>query len=141
MYRFILPCKNAMLFNRCCVEWPFGYLVRWLPYILIIGTATESTFLSRLACHILNLANMHGIHLLPVYLPTHSKVEAGYLSQGRLVPEWHLLPHLTEKAFHLWSQLKVDLLATSHTNQCQHYYTLENPIPLGALGLNAWTFS
>ena len=31
-----------------------------------------------------------------------------------------------------------------HTTQCQHYYTLETPLPLGALGLNAlnhpWMF-
>ena len=27
------------------------------------------------------------------------------------------------------------------TNQCQHYYTLENTLPLAALGLNAFTHS
>ena len=26
----------------------------------------------------------------------------------------------------------------SHSTQCQHYYTLESPLPLGALGLNAF---
>ena len=39
---------------------------------------------------------------------------------------------------------EVDLLTSSHSTQCQHYFTLENPLPLGALGLNAfshpWTF-
>ena len=39
---------------------------------------------------------------------------------------------------------KGDLLASSHSTQCKHYFTLETPLPLGALGLNAfshpWTF-
>ena len=38
----------------------------------------------------------------------------------------------------------MDLLASSCSTQCQHYYTLETPLPPGALGLNAishpWTF-
>ena len=38
----------------------------------------------------------------------------------------------------------MDLLAFSITNQCQHYYTLENPLSLGNLGWNAlshpWTY-
>ena len=29
-------------------------------------------------------------------------------------------------------------MASSHTTHCQHYYTLETPLPLGALGLNAF---
>ena len=32
----------------------------------------------------------------------------------------------------------MDLLAYSHTSQCQHYYTLENLLPLGALQLNVF---
>ena len=42
---------------------------------------TVSTFLSRLACQILNLTNKHGITVIPVYIPTHHNVEADYLSQ------------------------------------------------------------
>ena len=63
---------------------------------------TYSTFLSRLACHILNLADMHGIIVLPAYLPTHLNVGADYVSQGRLVSELNLLPHIPEAAFQLW---------------------------------------
>ena len=33
---------------------------------------------------------------------------------------------------------EVDLLVSSHTIQCQHYYTLETQLPPGALGLNAF---
>ena len=37
-----------------------------------------------------------------------------------------------------------DLFASSHTYQYKHYYTLENPLPLGTLGWNAfkhpWTY-
>ena len=41
------------------------------------GTAS---LLSRLACHILNLANKHGVTLVPAYIPTHLNVEANSLS-------------------------------------------------------------
>ena len=46
---------------------------------------TASTFLSRIACHILNMVTMHGFYLLPAYLPNHLHVKADYLLQGRLV--------------------------------------------------------
>ena len=68
------------------------------------------------------------------YLPT----SIWKISQVSLVPEWHHLPHTAEAAFQLWGQLGVDLLASSHTNQCQHYYTLENPLSLGVLGLSTF---
>ena len=53
---------------------------------------TVSPFLSRLACRILSLTDKHGITLLPAYIPTHLNVEADFLSQDWLLPEWHLLP-------------------------------------------------
>ena len=61
-----------------------------------------SPSLSRLACHILSLTDKHGITLLPAYIPTHLNVEADYLSQDWLLPEWHLLPQVAQAAFHLW---------------------------------------
>ena len=50
---------------------------------------TVSPFLSRLACWILSLTDKHGITLLPAYIPTHLNVEADFLSQDQLLPEWH----------------------------------------------------
>ena len=51
---------------------------------------------------------------------------------------------MAKAAFCLWGLPEVDLLASYHTAQCLHYYTLETPLPLGAQGLNAfnhpWTF-
>ena len=38
-------------------------------------------------------------------------------------------------AFCLWGIPEVDLLASSHSTQCHHYYTLETPLLLGVLGL------
>ena len=64
-----------------------------------------SSFLSRLACHILFPANKHGINLIAVYIPTNLNVEAYYLSCGRLVTEWYLLSHITWTTLHLWTQL------------------------------------
>ena len=100
---------------------------------------TVSPFLSRLACQILSLTNKHGITLIPAYIPTHLNVEVDYLSWDQLLPQWHLLPQVAHAVFHLWGLPEVDLLASSHSTQCQHYYTLETPLPLGALGLNAFS--
>ena len=100
---------------------------------------TVSPFLSRLACWILSLTNKHGITLLPAYIPTHLNVEADFLSWDWMLPEWHLLPQVAQAAFHLWGLPEVDLLASSHSTQCQHYFTLETPLPLGPLGLNAFS--
>ena len=98
-----------------------------------------SPFLSRLACHILSLTNKHSIILLPAYIPTHLIVEADYLFRDWLLPEWHLLPQVTQAMFCLWGLPEVDLLASSCSTQCQHYFTLDTPLPLGALGLNAFS--
>ena len=65
---------------------------------------------------------------------------------------WRLIIYLGISCFQIgifslrWLKqlFAVDLLASSHTTHCQHYYTLETPLPLGPLGLNAfnhpWTF-
>ena len=102
---------------------------------------TVSPLLSRLAFRILSLTDKHCINLLAAYIPTHFNVKADYLSWDQLLLEWDLLPQV---AFCLWELPKVDLLASSHSTQCKHYFTLETPLPLGALGLNAfshpWTF-
>ena len=65
-------------------------------------------------------------------------MKADYPSQGRSVLEWYLLPHIAWAAIHPWGQPDVDLLAYLHTRECQLNYTLENPLPLGTLGLNAF---
>ena len=66
-------------------------------------------------------------------------MEAYFLSWDWLLPEWHLLPRVAQAAFRLWGLPEVDLLASSRSIQCQHYFTLETPLPLGALGLNAFS--
>ena len=48
------------------------------PYLCNQGCAA-SLFLSRLGCHIMNLANKHVIFLIPAYIPTHLNVEAIFL--------------------------------------------------------------
>ena len=118
-----------------------AYLLGWLPCIWITALqklmwnqgGTISPFLSRLACWILSLTNKHSITLIPAYIPTYLNMEASYLSWGQLLIEWHLLPQMTHVAFHLLGLPEVDLLASSHTTQCQHYSTLET-LPVEALG-------
>ena len=90
------------------------------------------------------MTDKHDITLIPAYIPTHLNVEADYLSWDWLLPEWHLFPLVAHAAFCLWGLPEVDLLASSQSTQCQHYFTLETPLLLGALRLNAfshpWTF-
>ena len=45
---------------------------------------------------------------------------------------------MVQAAFHLWGLQEVDLLASSCTTQCQHYYTLGTLIPLEDLELSAF---
>ena len=97
---------------------------------------TFSPFLSRLACWILSLTNKHGIALIPAYIPTHLNVRADYLSLDQVLPEWYLLPWVTQADFHLLGLPEVDLQASFHSTQCQHYYTLESLLPLGALDVS-----
>ena len=99
---------------------------------------TVSPFLSRPACQILSVTYKHGITLILAYIPTHLNVEADYLSWDQKLLEWHLLPQVAQAAFHLWGLPEVDLLASSHSTQCQHYYIMESSLPLGVLGLNAF---
>ena len=95
---------------------------------------TASPFLTRLACWILSLTNKHSITLIPAYILTHLYVETDYLSWGQMLLKWHLLPQMAQTAFCLWSLLEVDLLVSSHTTQCQHYYTWELHHPWGPWG-------
>ena len=79
--------KNSRMLPSCCVKWHFSFPPWCLPYIwtiillkLIYIIKVVQHLLSRLACHILNLAKKHGITLIPAYKPTHLNVEA--ISQG-----------------------------------------------------------
>ena len=67
---------------------------------------TASSFYSRLACHILNQSDMHVITLIPVYISIHLNVEADYLAWGRLLPEWHLPPHIVQAIFNFGVNLR-----------------------------------
>ena len=79
----------------------------------------------------------------PAHIPTHLNVKADIN---------HWTGSFQNGIFSLQSSDSVStqrstrggLLTSSHTNQCQHYYTLKNLLPLGVLGLNAfnhpWTY-
>ena len=66
------------------------------------------------------------------------------LSWERLFPEWHSLPCIAKAAYVLLGQMEKDLLVSWCTYQCQCYYTLENSLSVGSLGLNnlnhSWTY-
>ena len=140
----ILPCRNFRLLPSCSIGWSSASLVRLLALHLDNSSAkaylcnqggTVSPFLSRLACQILSLTDKHGITLLPTYIPTHLNVEADFLSWDQMLLEWHLLPQVTQAAFQFWGLPEVDLLASSHSTQCQHYFTFGNSTASGGLGV------
>ena len=110
--------------------WAFYFQGSGLP-LSVSGTWSGS--LSRV--HIA----LQELQAVAVNIPTHLNVEADFLSQDHLLPEWHLLPQVAQAAFCLWGLPEVDLLASSHSTHCQHYFTLETQLPLGALGLNAFS--
>ena len=84
------------------------------------------------------MTDKHDITFIPAYIPTHLNVEAIYLSWDQMLPEWHLLPQVAKVTFQQWGLPEVDLLPSPHTTQYQQYYTLESPLPIGALGLKAF---
>ena len=100
---------------------------------------TVSPFLSRLACQILSLTNKawyyssSSIHSYPPQCGDRFSVPGS--DATRVAPS----PSGGSGTFHLWGLPEVDLLESSHSTQCQHYFTLETPLPLGALGLNAFS--
>ena len=57
----------------------------------------------------------------------------GYFQSGTFPLRWHRQLFIFG-AFQRWT-----LLASSCSTQCQHYFTLETPLPLGALGLNVFS--
>ena len=90
--------------------------------------STASPFF-RLACQILNLADMHGITLIPTYIHTHLHVEADCHGEGWFQSAMFFL--IAEAKFHLWDQLEVNFLSSLYINECKCYYNLENQLPLG----------
>ena len=70
-----------------------------LKLICAIQDGKVSLFVCRLACHTLHLGNKHRITLIPAYILKHLSMNAEYLSQCRLVPEWHLFHYVAQAAF------------------------------------------
>ena len=98
---------------------------------------TVSPFLFRLDCQILSLTNKHSITIISSYISTNLDAETNYLLWGQFTLKQHLL-HIAYAGFHLCGLPEVNLLASSHTTQCHHFYTLEILLHLGASGLNAF---
>ena len=47
---------------------------------------------------------------------------------------------IAQVIFQIMGQPEVDLVASSHTTQCKHYYILENPLSPRAFELNAFNY-
>ena len=78
---------------------PYNWTIVLLKLIYVIKVVQHLFFPSRLAYHLLNLAEKHGITLIPAFIRTNLNVEGDYLSWGRLVRERHILPHTVQAVF------------------------------------------
>ena len=95
----------------------------------------QHLFLSRLACYILNLPDKHSITFVPADIPIH-------LNGGSwLSATWKVDSRVASSSSHSWGSMPIlgsngcGSVVSSCTNQYQHYYTLDNALSLGALGL------
>ena len=136
----LMPCRRAFPLSGKVVAL---HLNNSITYVFNQGGAL-SLFLSRLAFCILNLAkNMLLLLFQHAYLPILLWKPTIYHEEGWF-QKLHLFPCIGQAACQVWGQEVVDLLVSSHTNQCQHYYTWQNSLPLGALRLNTfnhpWTY-
>ena len=79
----------------------------------------------------------YGITLISVYMFTHHKVETStYHGEGWLQGDIFLM--CQKQYFNFGVNKRCFFLASSCTNQCQHYYTLENALHLEGMGLNTF---
>ena len=74
-------------------------------------------------------------------MPSYPPQCGGRLSVPRIGCFWSgtFFLRWLRQLLHLWGLPEVNLLASSHSTQCQHYFTLETPLPLVVLGLNAFS--
>ena len=98
-----------------------------------------SPFLSRLACQILSLTNKHGITLLPAYIPAHLNVEADFLSQDQMLPEWAPSSSGGLCSFSPLGPSRGGPAGIFLFYSMPNYFNLETPLLLGVLGLNAFS--
>ena len=130
----------ALMLHRLAFQLPD----KWFPYnwikvplkLTYVIKVVQYLFLSRLASHIRNLADKHGILLFQLsYLPTSMWKPTIYHRESWSLSGifWHCW-----SSFPTWGHLEMDLLSSSCTNQYQLYYTLEKPLFPWAMGLNAF---
>ena len=145
----ILPCRNFRLLQSCYCRMAFHLSGKVVALHLDNSTAkaylcnqggTVSPFLSRLACRITesDLTSMVLPFFQHTFLPTSMWRQIFCLGiscfwSGTFYLRW------LRQLFAFGAFLEVDLVASSRSTQCQHYFTLETPLPLGALGLNAFS--
>ena len=123
----ILPFRNFRQLPRYCIEWPFGYLVRWLPCIWI-------TALQKLICVIKVVQYSFQTGLPDIESDWQAQYYScssihSYPSQcgGRLSLKGSAAFRLASSSLHCPSSFshldlpEVDLLSSSHTTHCQHY--------------------
>ena len=86
---------------------------------------TVSFFLSRLACHILNLDEKHGITIISAYIYTSLNVVTDYLLQRRFVLEWHLFSYISSRGILGLGSTRVGFIGILMDQTISVLYTLK----------------
>ena len=144
----MLPCRTFMLLPSCYVGWPSASLIKWLPCTWITVLLRLISVIKMVQCLLFLPAGLPDIESdWQAWYDSSSSIHSypsqcgGRISIPGLVAFWVSPP---SGGFSPLGLPEVDLLASSHSTHCQHYFTLDTSLPLWALGLNAfshpWTF-
>lgn len=70
-----------------------------------------------------------GIHLLPFYIPGIWNTIADTLSRHQMLPDWHIMPSISQTVFQRWGVPVVDLFASQASKVVDTYVTLDPQDP------------
>ncbi|KAJ8718722.1 hypothetical protein PYW07_016278 [Mythimna separata] len=87
---------------------------------------TKSIALMDLAHQILRFVDAYQMHFVIYHIPGVYNVEADRLSRVQRLPEWHLLPQVTNLVFAKWGRPVIDLFASRLAHVVPKYCTLDH---------------
>ncbi|KAJ8707906.1 hypothetical protein PYW07_011583 [Mythimna separata] len=103
---------------------------------------TKSIALMDLAHQILRFVDAYQMHFVIYHIPGVYNVEADRLSRVQRLPEWHLLPQVTNLVFAKWGRPVIDLFASRLAHVVPKYCTLDHQDQEAPNNLNsAWFYN
>lgn len=86
---------------------------------------TKSKAMMDLTYQIFQILQEYNIFVMPHHIPGRYNTTADSLSRRSILPEWHLLPEVTDVVFMKWGVPDVDLFASSTAHVVPRYVTLD----------------